>query len=68
MKKELNPRLKRVLAIITLILMAGCAIGLIVSVIQKAGPRIILAFLFGLMVVPCVFYIIIRFGEISRKQ
>ena len=68
MKKEMNPKVKRVLAVITLILMAGCVIGLIVSVVKKAPPGTILAFLFGLMVVPCVFYIIVRFGEISRKK
>ena len=68
MKKEMNPKVKRVLAVITLILMAGCVIGLIVSVVKKAPPGTILAFLFCLMVVPCVFYAILKFAEISRRE
>lgn len=68
MKKQLNPNVKKVLAVITLVLMAFLVIGLIIAVIRKAAPGTILAFLFCLMVVPCVFYAIIKFAEISRKQ
>ena len=68
MKKQLNPKVKKVLAVITLVLMAFLIIGLIVAVIRKADPGTILALLFCLMVVPCVFYAIVKFAEISRKQ
>ena len=68
MKKQLNPKVKKVLAVITLVLMALLVIGLIVAGIRKAAPGTILAFLFCLMVVPCVFYAIIKFAEIARKQ
>ena len=68
MKKQLNPKVKKVLAVITLVLMALLVIGLIVAVIRKAAPGTILAFLFCLMVVPCVFYAILKFAEISRRE
>lgn len=68
MKKKLDPKVKRVLAIIALILMALLIAGLIASVAKKAAPGTILAYLFGIMVVPCVFYAIIKFGEISKKK
>ena len=68
MKRKLHPKIKRVLAVITLLLMAALVVGLIISVIRKSAPGIILAYLFGIMVVPCVFYAIVKFGEISKKQ
>ncbi|MDO4809204.1 MAG: hypothetical protein Q4A04_04455 [Eubacteriales bacterium] len=68
MKKQLNPKVKKVLAVITLVLMALLVIGLIIAVIRKAAPGTILAFLFCLIVVPCVFYAILKFAEISRRE
>lgn len=68
MKKQLNPKVKKVLAVITLVLMALLVIGLIIAVIRKAAPGTILAFLFCLMVVPCIFYAILKFAEISRRE
>lgn len=68
MKKQPNPKVKKILAVVTLVLMALLIIGLIIAVIKKAAPGTILAFLFCLMVVPCVFYAIIKFAEISRKE
>ena len=49
-------RLKRFFAILGLIFIAVCIIGLIVSIAMGCEPGVTLMFLFGLIVVPVIFY------------
>ncbi len=49
-------RLKRFFAILGLIFIAVCIIGLIVSIAAGCEPGVTLMFLFGLIVVPVIFY------------
>lgn len=51
-----NGRLKRFFAILGLIFIAVCIIGLIVSIAMGCEPGVTLMFLFGLIVVPVIFY------------
>lgn len=66
-EKEKTPVMHRVLAIAGVLLFLFLIIGLIVSVVKKADAGTILAWLFGLIVVPCIFYVFLRFSK-RRKQ
>ena len=48
--------IKRSFAVLGLIFIALCLIGLIISIISGSEPGVTLMFLFGLIVIPCIFY------------
>ena len=59
---------KRILAIAGLLFFAGVFISLIIHLARNAEPGVILAHLFCLIVVPCLFYVFLLLRRIRREK
>lgn len=60
--------IKRIVAILLLVLIACTFISLAVCLIRNAPPAVILAHLFCLMIIPCIFYAMRLLTDAIRKR
>jgi len=61
-------KVKRIAAILLLVLIACTFISMLICLIRNAPPAVILAHLFCLMIIPCIFYAMRLLADAIRKR